>query len=242
MNLSEIKNNYKMFDNYQIEKIVSNDLDTLRPEAVSILKEEIEKRNLSEELLKKVKLRIQHNDTVETNQAKEQISSSVEKRQKIKTSRNKKGKGLKNLLIYVSLFFIGIMISTLFNSNDDSPSLNIDDEQAVLEYVQGKWHGTNVNSLRKREEIKILIEGNKMTIWRGPDNEWEKGFENKWTPNEIDRFDLSHKNKWPRGPLNSTHYGRSFRFKTDNINFTNFRLYSYGIVYAGEVRTLKRGW
>ncbi|RXP64669.1 hypothetical protein EC396_00840 [Lutibacter sp. HS1-25] len=125
-------------------------------------------------------------------------------------------------------------------------TLNIDNEQECIEYVQGKWHGTYVNYFRKREDIYILIEGNKFTLYRSPeDTEWHNGIVNNVSP-DIDYFDISYKNKWSKSAQNKglgSDFGRTFNFKNDNINLTIFRLYGKrGIVYEGEVRTLKRGW
>ena len=54
MDLNEIRENYKNFDNYKIEKIASEDAGKLRPEVLEILKEEIKKRNLNLNLIDSV--------------------------------------------------------------------------------------------------------------------------------------------------------------------------------------------
>ena len=54
MDLNDIRENYRNFDDYKIEKIASEEAGSLRPEALEILKSEIKKRNLNENLLKSV--------------------------------------------------------------------------------------------------------------------------------------------------------------------------------------------
>jgi len=51
MDLNDIRENYKNFDDYKIEKIASEEADKLRPEVLDILKAEIRKRNLNLNLI-----------------------------------------------------------------------------------------------------------------------------------------------------------------------------------------------
>lgn len=50
MNLSEIKENYKYFDDFKIRKIASEEAASLRPEVLDILKEEIKRRGMDQNL------------------------------------------------------------------------------------------------------------------------------------------------------------------------------------------------
>ncbi len=54
MDLNDIKENYKNFDDYKIEKIASEEANKLRPEVLDILKAEIKKRNLNLNLIDSV--------------------------------------------------------------------------------------------------------------------------------------------------------------------------------------------
>ena len=54
MDLNDIRENYKNFDDYKIEKIASEEAGSLRPEVIDILKDEIKRRNLNPNLLKSV--------------------------------------------------------------------------------------------------------------------------------------------------------------------------------------------
>ena len=54
MDLNDIRENYKNFDDYQIEKIASEEAGKLRPEVLDILKVEIKKRNLNPNLIDSV--------------------------------------------------------------------------------------------------------------------------------------------------------------------------------------------
>ena len=54
MDLKDIKENYKNFDDYKIEKIASEEAGSLRPEVLDILKAEIKKRNLNLNLIDSV--------------------------------------------------------------------------------------------------------------------------------------------------------------------------------------------
>ncbi|AUC16521.1 hypothetical protein BTO06_15785 [Tenacibaculum sp. SZ-18] len=54
MNLEDIRENYKKFDDWKIEKLATEEADSLRPEVVDILKSEIKKRNLNHSLINSV--------------------------------------------------------------------------------------------------------------------------------------------------------------------------------------------
>jgi len=54
MDLNDIKENYSNFEDYQIEKIASEEASSLRPEVLDILKSEIKKRNQNLNLLNSV--------------------------------------------------------------------------------------------------------------------------------------------------------------------------------------------
>lgn len=54
MDLNDIRENYKNFDDHKIEKIASEEAGSLRPEVLGILKSEINKRNLNANLLTSV--------------------------------------------------------------------------------------------------------------------------------------------------------------------------------------------
>lgn len=54
MNLNDIRENYKRFDDYQIEKIALEEAHSLRPEVLDILKAEIKQRNLNLNLINSV--------------------------------------------------------------------------------------------------------------------------------------------------------------------------------------------
>jgi len=54
MDLNDIRENYKNFDDWKIEKIASEEADSLRPEVIDILKTEIKKRNLNLNLIDSV--------------------------------------------------------------------------------------------------------------------------------------------------------------------------------------------
>lgn len=54
MNLNDIKENYKRFDDYQIEKIALEEANSLRPEVLDILKAEIKQRNLNLNLINSI--------------------------------------------------------------------------------------------------------------------------------------------------------------------------------------------
>ena len=47
MNLDDIRENYKNFEDWEIEKIASKEADSLRPEVLDILKSEVKKRKLN---------------------------------------------------------------------------------------------------------------------------------------------------------------------------------------------------
>lgn len=51
MDLNSIKENYKNYDNWEIEKIASKEASALKPEVIEILKSEITKRNLNLNLI-----------------------------------------------------------------------------------------------------------------------------------------------------------------------------------------------
>ena len=51
MDLNDIKENYKKFEDWKIEKIASEEAGSLRPEVLDILKTEIENRKLNLNLL-----------------------------------------------------------------------------------------------------------------------------------------------------------------------------------------------
>jgi len=51
MDLNDIRENYKKFDNWKIEKIASEEAGSLRPEVIDIIKSEIKKRNLNLNLI-----------------------------------------------------------------------------------------------------------------------------------------------------------------------------------------------
>lgn len=54
MNLNDIKDNYRSFDDYKIEKIASEEAGSLRPEVFDILKNEIKRRGLNQNLINSV--------------------------------------------------------------------------------------------------------------------------------------------------------------------------------------------
>ena len=54
MDLNDIRENYQNFDDYTIEKIASEEANSLRPEVLDILKAEIKKRNLNLNLIDSV--------------------------------------------------------------------------------------------------------------------------------------------------------------------------------------------
>ncbi len=54
MNLNDIRENYKKFEDWKIEKIASEEAASLRPEVLDILKDEIKKRNLNPNLIDSV--------------------------------------------------------------------------------------------------------------------------------------------------------------------------------------------
>ncbi len=54
MDLNEIRENYKNFEDWKIEKIASEEAGSLRPEILDILKLEIKKRNLKRNLIDSV--------------------------------------------------------------------------------------------------------------------------------------------------------------------------------------------
>ncbi len=54
MDLNDIRENYKNFDDWQIEKIASEETGSLRPEVLDIIKAEIKKRNLNLNLIDSV--------------------------------------------------------------------------------------------------------------------------------------------------------------------------------------------
>ena len=54
MDLNDIRENYKNFDDWKIEKIASEEAGSLRPEVLDILKAEIKKRNLNLNLIDSV--------------------------------------------------------------------------------------------------------------------------------------------------------------------------------------------
>lgn len=56
MNLNEIRENYKNFDDYTIERIAIKDSKFLRPEILEILKKEILKRNLSPDIINGIEI------------------------------------------------------------------------------------------------------------------------------------------------------------------------------------------
>ena len=56
MDIEDIRENYKNYDDYMIEKIASKDANSLRPEALDILKSEINKRNLSADILNGIEI------------------------------------------------------------------------------------------------------------------------------------------------------------------------------------------
>ena len=56
MDLKDIREDYKKFDDYTIERIAIKDSNSLRPEVLEILKSEIQKRKLSPEILKGIEI------------------------------------------------------------------------------------------------------------------------------------------------------------------------------------------
>jgi hypothetical protein len=56
MDIEDIRDNYKNFDDYTIENIAMKDANSLRPEVLKILKFEIQKRNLSPEILNGIEI------------------------------------------------------------------------------------------------------------------------------------------------------------------------------------------
>jgi len=54
MDLKDIRENYRGFDDYKIEKIASQEAASLRPEVLDILKDEIRRRNLNLNLIDSV--------------------------------------------------------------------------------------------------------------------------------------------------------------------------------------------
>ena len=68
MDINDIKENYKKFDDWEIEKIASEEAASLRPEVIDILKSEIEKRNLNLNLLDSVNSQIKELTESEFNQ------------------------------------------------------------------------------------------------------------------------------------------------------------------------------
>ena len=54
MDLNDIRENYKNFDDWKIEKIASEEAGSLRPEVLDILKTEIKRRNLNLNLIDSV--------------------------------------------------------------------------------------------------------------------------------------------------------------------------------------------
>tara|TARA_B110000046_G_scaffold157952_1_gene169625 strand:+ start:4022 stop:4621 length:600 start_codon:yes stop_codon:yes gene_type:complete len=58
MNLNDIKEHYKNFDDWKIEKIATNDSDALPLEVLNILKEEIKNRALTPNLMNRIDLHI----------------------------------------------------------------------------------------------------------------------------------------------------------------------------------------
>ena len=52
MELKDIRENYRNFEDYQIEQIATEEVNSLRPGVIEILKEEIHRRKLSENLIK----------------------------------------------------------------------------------------------------------------------------------------------------------------------------------------------
>ncbi len=51
MDLNDIRENYRNFDDWKIEKIATEEVNSLRPEVIDFLKDEIRKRNLNLNLI-----------------------------------------------------------------------------------------------------------------------------------------------------------------------------------------------
>ena len=54
MDLNDIRDNYRNFPDWKIEKIASEEANSLRPEVLDILKAEIKRRNLKSNLINSV--------------------------------------------------------------------------------------------------------------------------------------------------------------------------------------------
>ena len=58
MDIESIKKNYRNFEDYQIIELANTSANSLRPEIIPILEEEIKRRNLSENLLKGIQVQL----------------------------------------------------------------------------------------------------------------------------------------------------------------------------------------
>ncbi len=67
MNISDIKDNYKTFEDSKIKHLALNEVASLRPEVIEILKEEIKTRNLSENLLNSIEIQLHEPSESEIN-------------------------------------------------------------------------------------------------------------------------------------------------------------------------------
>tara|TARA_R110002049_G_C9172462_1_gene562053 strand:+ start:5354 stop:5785 length:432 start_codon:yes stop_codon:yes gene_type:complete len=88
----------------------------------------------------------------------------------------------KNLLIktFIAVFFIFLA----YGSGDSEPEVNLNNQQEVINYVQGRWQFTKYSG---SFDYRILIEGNKISIWSKLKNSSWKNNE----PEEVNNYSLS---------------------------------------------------
>ena len=74
IDLEQIRKNYASFDDYKIEHMAKNEINSLDPDVVAILKDEIEKRGLDSNLNKGIEAQTKELTESEVNELKTKIS------------------------------------------------------------------------------------------------------------------------------------------------------------------------